>query len=108
MITSHVTERFFGSDDVTIFLLQQFEVVWSFNEVVGIFAEWNISRIGLEGVNSDTITFKRRKNTLLGLPDYKIATEWSKKRNKIENQPDPAFSIDTALTFIKLHSVSKW
>ena len=82
MITSHVTERFFGSDDVTIFLLQQFEVVWSFNEIVGIFAEWNISRIGLEGVNSDTITFKRRKNTLLGLLDYEIANERTRMRHK--------------------------
>ena len=82
MITPHVTEIFFGSDDITIFLLQQFEVVWSFNEVVGIFAERNISRIGLEGVNSDTITFKRRKNTLLGLLDYEIANERTSMRHK--------------------------
>ena len=85
MITSHVTERFFGSDDVTVFFLQQFEIVWSFNEVVGIFAKWNSSRIGFEGVNSDTIAFKRRKNTLFGLQDYEIASERTKMRLKIEN-----------------------
>ena len=85
MITSHVTERFFGSDDVTVFFLQQFEIVWSFNEVVGIFSKWDISRIGFEGVNGDTIAFERRKNTSLGLQVYEIVSERTKMRHKIEN-----------------------